>query len=362
MSLDMRERFRWRRARAVASAFATALLCAWPIAGAGVAQAASAPRTAPAGRAASAPRAPLLEPMADIPLNGPAVRFDYQSIDTSANRLYLSHMSAGELLVFDLGSRRIVGTVGDLPRVTGVWCVPSLGKVYASVPGHHHVAVIDTRSLSVAARVGRIGFPDGIAYAPDARKVYVSDESGGGELVIDGTSDRVVTTIDLGGEAGNTLYDPGSRHVLVAVQTRNEVVEIDPQADRVVARHDLPGAAHPHGMSLDPAERLLFVANEGSATLQTVDLRSWKVVDRQAVGEGPDVLAFDPAWRRLYVAAEEGPATVFSEAGGRLVEDGQVNLPHGHTVSVDPRTHLVYFPLQDVGGRPLLRIMAARKP
>jgi hypothetical protein len=29
---------------------------------------------------------------------------------------------------------------------------------------------------------------------------------------------------------------------------------------------------------------------------------------------------------------------------------------------VDPRTHLVYLPLQDVGGRPVLRIMAAQPP
>ena len=62
------------------------------------------------------------------------------------------------------------------------------------------------------------------------------------------------------------------------------------------------------------------------------------------------------------MAAEAGPVTVFTEKGRALVLDGQVTLPHGHTVSVDPRTHLVYFPLQDVGGHPLLRVMSARKP
>jgi hypothetical protein len=37
-------------------------------------------------------------------------------------------------------------------------------------------------------------------------------------------------------------------------------------------------------------------------------------------------------------------------------------MPHAHTVSVDPRTHLAYFPLQNVDEHPLLRIMAAGKP
>ena len=117
--------------------------------------------------------APVLERVADIPLPGPAVRFDYQSIDTTTNRLYISHMNAGELVVFDLNARTVVDTVGDLLRTTGVWSVPTLGKVYASVPGHHHVAVIDARTLGVEARVGQVGFPDGIAYAPAEKPLWV---------------------------------------------------------------------------------------------------------------------------------------------------------------------------------------------
>jgi DNA-binding beta-propeller fold protein YncE len=305
---------------------------------------------------------PILERVADIPLPGPAVRFDYQSIDTTTNRLYISHMNAGELVVFDLNARKVVDTVRDLPRTTGVCPVPALGKVYASVPGHHHVAVIDARTLRVEVRVGEIGFPDGIAYAPGVKKIYVSDESGGGELVIDGPTNRVVTTISLGGEAGNTIYDPATGLMLVAVQTRNEIVAIDPRRDRVIARHPLAGASHPHGMTLDASRRLLFVANEGNATLLVVDLRTMKVVGRLPLGEDPDVLAFDSEWRRLYVAAESGDVAVFDEHAGGLVPVGRITIPHAHTVSVDPRTHLVYLPLQEVDGHPLLRIMAARQP
>jgi DNA-binding beta-propeller fold protein YncE len=306
--------------------------------------------------------APLLEHLADVPLPGPAVRFDYQTIDTTANRLYISHMNAGVLLVFDLSTRSVEGTVGDLPRTTGVWSVPALHKVYASVPGHHHVAVIDARTLHIEARVGEIGFPDGIAYAPNVKKVYVSDESGGGELVIDGSTNRVVTRIQLGGEAGNTVYDPGSGNILVAVQTRNELVTINPQSDRVISRRRLPGASRPHGMSVDANGRLLFVANEGNATLQIVDLTTMRIAGHVSVGEDPDVLAFDPGWHRLYVASESGDVAVFTERGDSLAAEGRITIPHAHTVSVDPRTHLVYFPLQDVDGRPLLRIMAARRP
>ena len=36
---------------------------------------------------------------------------------------------------------------------------------------------------------------------------------------------------------------------------------------------------------------------------------------------------------------------------------GLLSMPHAHTVSVDPDTHLVYFPLQNLNGKPVLRIM-----
>jgi len=314
------------------------------------------------GQATHRPTAPILKRLADIPLPGPALRFDYQSIDTTAGRLYISHMDASELVVFDLVSRRVEGTIPHLPRVTGVWAVPALGTIYASVPGKHSVAVIDARTLRVKALVGEIGFPDGIAYAPRVKKIYVSDESGGGELVIDGPTSRRVTTIPLGGGAGNTIYDPGSERILVAVQTRDEVVEIDPRTDRVTARHKLKGASRPHGMALDAIDRLLFIANEGNATLLTVDLRTMAVIETHRVGEDPDVLAFDPGWRRLYVASESGTVSVFREQAGRLVPDGNLTMPHAHTVSVDPRTHIVYLPLESVHGRPVLRIMSAHEP
>jgi hypothetical protein len=48
---------------------------------------------------------------------------------------------------------------------------------------------------------------------------------------------------------------------------------------------------------------------------------------------------------------------VFLETDRDLRLLGQFDMPHAHTVAVDPKSHLVYFPLEDVGSHPLLRIM-----
>lgn len=315
--------------------------------------------------AASPPRAarstPVLTAVADIPLPGPAVRFDYQSLDIGADRLYIAHMGAGAILVFNVKTRSVEATIAGVPGVTGVWAVPSLRRVYASVTRLHHVAVIDDKTMQVIARVGNVGFPAGIAYAPDQQKVYVSDESGGGELVIDAQSNRT-STLPLEGEAGNSLFDPGSRCILVAVQTRNQVYVIDPRNDRILGRFGLQGAARPHGMAIDAARRLAFVANERDGRVLMVDLRRMRVLDVEQAGSAPDVLAYDPGWRRLYVGSEAGVVSVFTATSTGLVPEGEVTMPHAHTVAVDPRTHLVYFPLQDVGGQPVLRIMSGAPP
>jgi len=82
-----------------------------------------------------------------------------------------------------------------------------------------------------------------------------------------------------------------------------------------------------------------------------------KVLATYPVGKDPDVLAFDTGLEQLYVSAESGTVTVFREDGKTLVVVGSLSMPHAHTVSVDSDIHLVYFPLQNIDGHPLLRIM-----
>lgn len=271
-------------------------------------------------------------------------------------RIYMNHMNAGRTIVFDANSAKVIAEIADVPRATGVWAVPSHHQVYVSAAGAHEVAIIDDRTLKVVARVSGIRFPDGIAYAPNADRVFVSDESGGSDVVIDPNTMRKRSTIDLGGEAGNTHYDSVSGCILVAVQTRNQLVAIDPVGERIVQRYDLPGSDGPHGFTLDEPRRLAFVASEGNGKLQVIDLRTMKVVQNINGPDDPDVLAWDPGLRRLYVGAESGVLEAYWLEGITLRPAGAVRAPHAHTVSVDPRTHLVYLPLENVNGRPVLRI------
>jgi YVTN family beta-propeller protein len=298
-----------------------------------------------------------LKTVADIPLPDPAVRFDYQSFDATSGRLYIAHMNADHLVVFDTATRKVIANIGGFTRVHGVWVVPELWRIFASVTGEHEVAAVDTQTLRTVAKVGPINYPDGIAYAPGPKRVFVSDEHGNVDAVIDAQSYDLIKKIQLGGGAGNTVYDPTSQRILVAVHEKDDLAVIDPVKLEIVGRYPLPGLKEPHGIALDVVNHVAFVAGAGNHMLAVVDLNDMKTLGTYPVGEDPDVLAFDPGLKQLYVSAESGDVFVYRENGKSLALVGNFSMPYAHSVCVDPKTHLVYFPLENIGGHPVLRIM-----
>ena len=191
----------------------------------------------------------------------------------------------------------------------------------------------------------------------------MSDESGEADFVIDATTNTRTDLIALGGEAGNTHYDAVSHCIVVAIQTRNQLVAIDPAGERILARYEMP-CDHPHGFLIDERNRLAFVTCEGDAKLLVIDLRTMRTIATLRTADDPDVLALDPGLGRLYVGCESGAISAFEEhldqRPATLTSLGEYRAAHAHSVSVDPATHRVFAPLQDVNGRPVLRILDAR--
>ncbi|MFN2527326.1 MAG: hypothetical protein ABR584_01245 [Candidatus Baltobacteraceae bacterium] len=302
-----------------------------------------------------------LKMVADVPLSGNATRFDYESLDPQSGMLYIAHMGDGAVVAFDIKRRKVIATIPGVPLVRGVLAVSQLHRVFAASEGGHDVAVIDMRSNRIVARIPA-GDVDGLAYDPVGKRVFVSDESGQRDVVIDAVKNRVIGAVQLGGEAGNTVYDAQSGHILVAVQTTNELVEIDPAREKVIGRFALPGSSHSHGVALDEKAHFAYIAGELNASVVAFDLRRKRVTSHASVGIGIDVLSVDPALSRLYAASESGIVSAFDMSSGNLHKLGQGVLGNNaHVVAADPKTHLVYFPLRDVRGEPMLRIMTPRK-
>jgi YVTN family beta-propeller protein len=301
---------------------------------------------------------PALQRIGDFPLPGRTTRWDYQALDPASGKLYIAHLGDSEVVVLDTKTKRVVARIPDIADVHGTLAIPGLGRVYASATGKNEIVAIDTATDRIVARIPTGAYPDGLAYAPKAGKLFVSDKTGNSVTVIDAQTNRRIATIPLGGEIGNSQYDPGSGHIFANVQGLKKLAEIDPDTNRVVRLIPLPGAEGNHGLFIEPALRLAFIACEDNDRLLVLNLDTDKERFNFKVGKAPDVLAYDAGLGLLYVAGEAGVVSVFhvSAAGMSKKTEGLVG-PNAHTVAVDPLTHEAYFPLRNAGGHPVMRVM-----
>jgi DNA-binding beta-propeller fold protein YncE len=301
-----------------------------------------------------------LKTVVDVPLPGRASRFDYQAVDPVQRRLYVAHLGDSSLLVFDLDGQRVIHEVPDLPSIHGVALAPEQHLIFATATAEKTLALIDDRTFQVQARVPAGAYPNGLAYAATSSRVFVSNNTGIGVGVVDVKTAHTLPGVDIGGGAGNTQYDAASGHVLAAVHGRPFLADIDPVTSRVAARIALHGVGTCHGLVVASGLRIAFAACRGqSPSLMVVDLASGRQMLSLPLPADVDVLAFDPGPSRLYAASETGTVAVFALAADHSVTElgrGFVG-PNAHSVAVDPATHRVYFPLENIGGRPVLRVM-----
>lgn len=293
----------------------------------------------------------------DYPLTGNTTRFDYASLDAERGVIWVAHMGDGSIEAFDLKTNRVTLTVPVSPAASIRGVLAARGNVYAAAQGLAGIVVVDGGSGKRIATVPA-GDVDGLAYDPVTQRIFVSDESGRKDVVIDARTNTRIGAVELGGEAGNTVYDPVSRHIFVGVQTRNELAEIDPAQRKIVRRYPLPGCSSSHSVLIDAQGRAAYVGCQHNVRVLRLDLRTGQVEGSGGAGVGIDVLALDPGLHQLYVASESGVVSVYVVVNRGLcrVAQGFVHLD-AHVVAVDPATHRVYFPLQNVGGRPVMRVM-----
>src|SRR5499425_1763505 len=208
--------------------------------------------------------------------------------------------------------------------------------------------------MTVVKRLPTEAKPDGIAYAAPFRKAYVSNERAKAESVIDVTTDTIVKVLRFDSETGVPQYDAVARKIYVNLQDQNTLAVIDPATDTVVARHLVDGCVGNHGMALDAQRRRAFLSCEGNDTLTVFDLDANRAIAHLPMAKGADVVMFDPGLGRIYVACSSGAISVFQMDDPnryRKLQDFPVE-PKIHSLAVDPRSHRVYAPAEQVKGRP----------
>jgi DNA-binding beta-propeller fold protein YncE len=305
------------------------------------------------------PATPTLKKLTEFDLPGPpGKRFDYLTIDPDDHYLLSAHLAAGQMYVIDLRSNKIVATVTDTPGAEGVEYVPELKKAYTSNAYDNTIGVVDLRQMKVIKKIPTEAKPDGSTYAAPFHKLYVSDERGKAEAIVDVRTDAIVETLHFKSETGMPQYDPISKKVYVNLQDENIFAVIDPASDEVIGRYPVGRCEGNHGMTLDPEHHRAFLACEGNDLMTVFDLDKHEPIAFLLMASGPDVIKFDLRLKRIYVACSSGAISVFQMDDPdhyRKLEDFPVE-KKVHSLAVDPETHRIYAPEQEVDGKSVARM------
>src|SRR5215470_6348090 len=191
---------------------------------------------------------------------------------------------------------------------------------------------------------------------------------------------KPVAKFDLPGPGGKRFdyltIDADDHYLISAHLAADQTYVIDTRTNKVVATvSDTPGAEgveyvpvvarYPvgrckgnHGMTLDPEHHRAFLSCEGNDLMTVFDLDKYQPVAFLPMASGPDVIKFDPGLGRIYVACYSGAISVFHQDDPdryRKLEDFKVQ--HAvHSLAVNPETHRLYAPEQEVDGKPAARM------
>jgi DNA-binding beta-propeller fold protein YncE len=282
----------------------------------------------------------------DLPPHAGSGGFDHAAVHEATGRVYVAHTANDALDVFDVDTGAYVGSIDGLPAVAGALIPPASDLVFSSNRGENTIGIGRVGDRGPFDKVAVGIKPNGLAY--DSRRgrvlvAHVGDPSIRGSCtvsVVDVASRKVVADVAVAGRTRWTVYDPvaDAFHVNITDPPQIAVIEAgDPAGVRRVV--PIPHVG-PHGLDIDVARRRLFCACDGT-TLVEVDADTGAVVDTQPIAGVPDVVFFNGALGRLYVAiGDPGVIEVFSTAPLRRQET--ITTEAGaHTLSFDARRGVV---------------------
>ena len=284
--------------------------------------------------------------------------WDYLTVDAAAHRLYVPRTT--HTMVIDTASGKVVADIPGQKNAHGVALAPGAGRGFISDGGGDGaVLVFDLKTNAILGSLAALPDADGIIFDPSSG--YVLVVSGRGKALmtfrpdIDVIKGKIDPPIPLRGEPEFLAADAAGR-VYINLMDTHEVGVVDLKTRNVVANWSVAPGGLPVGMALDRDKERLFIGCRGPQKLIVMSTRDGKVLSDAPIGESVDAVKFDggqafasTAGAQLYVAGEKSPGK-FSVV--QTVKTGE----GARTMALDPATHKVYLPTAEfetaANGRP----------
>jgi len=229
--------------------------------------------------------------------------FDHGAFDARTRRVFVAHTGRDRVEVIDHDASRHIATLDGFPEAAGV--VALGGEVLVTNRGAAGLAWVDAATLKTRAVTPTGTRPNGVAItaAGLAIAACIGDERHAPVLQSFrlGASERA--SLALPGRPRWCVTDARGERVFLAIREPSEVLAASLPDLGAVAHWPLP-AAGAHGMDIDLAHNLLYVACDDGALLE-VDAAEGSVRRRWPLAGGPDATFFNPGSGLVHVAIAE---------------------------------------------------------
>jgi DNA-binding beta-propeller fold protein YncE len=272
--------------------------------------------------------------------------WDYLTVDSVAHRLYVPRST--HTLVIDGESGRTLADIPGQKNAHGVALAPAAGRGFISDGGGSgSIVIFDLKSFEILGTLTTIPDTDGIIFDANSGKVLAV--SGRGKALmsfppdVDPKNGTVGESVALRGEPEFLAADRAGR-VYINLMDTHEVAVVDLKSKKVIAHWPVAPGGLPVGMAIDDAAGRIFIGCRGPQKLIAMSTRDGKVLSDMPIGESVDAVKVDggqvfasTAGAQLFVAGEASPGK-FDIVQTVKTGDG------ARTMGVDSATHRIYLP------------------
>ncbi len=276
--------------------------------------------------------------------------WDYLSVDSKNQRLYVSHSTQVEVLKADTHEK--IGSIPNLKGVHGVIAVPKSGRGITTNGRSNSATIFDLKTFAPIVEVTTGKNPDALLYDNFSDRVYIFNHSGGDATVVDISTGKVTGTIVLGGEGVEAGVSDEKGTIFVNLEDVNEVVSFDTKTLAIKNRWKIPGD-EPTGIAMDRETHRLFTVCH-SEVMIVLDSDNGKVVAQLPIGKRVDGVVFDPSTKLAITSNGEGSMTVVQEVSAKefkVLETVKTEVG-ARTIAIDERTHHVFVSSAQYGATP----------
>ncbi len=279
---------------------------------------------------------------------------DYLTAEPGTGRVFVSR--ATHVMVVDGVTGKVTGDIPNTPRTHGIALAPKAGHGFITSAGDSTVEMFDLKTLAVIRRIPiPTGGLDGIMYDDFSDRIILTNHSRpiGTMVALDPTSGAIVGTVQLEDNGPEGAASNAEGKIFINNEGTSTIQVIDLKTMKAIASWPLAPCEGPTGIAYDRATNRIF--SGCGKTSVVVDATTGKVVATIANGDGVDALGWDPAQKLIYIPAgrDSNVTVVHEDAADKYTVVATVSTMRGaKTISVDAVKHVAYLFQPEYGPPP----------